>query len=136
VTVPEPTTLFDAVVLLAHGSSDPGWRRSVEALRGLLAARAPSGLEIAVAYLRHGEPTLADALAGLERRGVRRALVTPVLLSGGGHLLRDVPEQIRAATEGLPPGRLEVSCAPPLGEEAEVLEAMARSCLRRAGALS
>ncbi len=116
-----------ALVLLAHGSRDARWRQPVEALRELLRAR---GARVELAYLQFCPPTLAEALAACAARGEREVLVVPLFLSGGGHLLRDVPEAIASAAALQP--TLAVRSAGALGEEPEVLEAMASAVLRLA----
>jgi sirohydrochlorin cobaltochelatase len=115
------------IVLCAHGSADDRWRQPLVELRDRLLAR-DSRRDVTLAYLRRGEPTLEQALRDCAARGARRALVVPVLMSSGGHLLRDVPEAIAAVAAALP--ELEVRCSGALGEEPEVLEAMASACLR------
>ena len=117
------------IVLLAHGSRDANWRRPLERLRDLLVQRAPER-GVCLAYLQLAEPSLTAALQTCRDQGGQTALVVPVFLSGGGHLLRDVPQVVaRAAAEV---GGLAVTCAGALGEEPEVLEGMAAACLRLA----
>ena len=116
-----------SIVLLAHGSGDPAWRRPLERLQRILAAQAP-GRAVSLAYLQLASPTLVEALQSCGEAGARRVTVVPVFLSGGGHLLRDVPQIVARAAAQV--DRLEVRCAGALGEEPEVLEGMAAACLR------
>lgn len=83
-------------VLLAHGSRDADWRRPLERLGELLEQRAPEA-GVCLAYLQLAEPTLETALRSCRDQGGRTALVVPVFLSGGGHLLRDVPRITKLA---------------------------------------
>lgn len=112
-------------MLLAHGSRDARWREPVEALRDRLAR---AGRRVELAYLQFSPPTLDEVLAICAARGEHELLVVPVFLSGGGHLLRDVPEAIARAAARYP--ALAVSTSGALGEEPEVLAAMERAVLR------
>ena len=116
----------EALVLLAHGSADPRWGEPLRAVQAALAGRAP-GLPVLLAALK-GDDSLETALARAARLGAARVLVVPVFLSGGGHLLRDVPELVARAAASQP--QLDVRCAATLGEQPEVVEAMAAACLR------
>ncbi|MDC0674831.1 sirohydrochlorin chelatase [Nannocystis radixulma] len=118
-----------AVALLAHGSPDPEWLRPVEQIAGRLRVLAPE-LSIAIATLEHG-PALADVIARLEEEGVRRVVVVPVFLSGGGrHMRRDVPElvaRIQREHDGL-----EIALGgDALATDPLVLDALAAAALRR-----
>jgi sirohydrochlorin cobaltochelatase len=118
-------TAAPTVVLLAHGSRDARWREPIEALRERL---REDGRRVELAYLQFSPPTLDEALAACAARGERELLVVPVFLSGGGHLLRDVPDAIARAAARQP--ALAVSTCGALGEEPEVLAAM-MSAVRR-----
>jgi sirohydrochlorin cobaltochelatase len=113
------------IVLLAHGSRDPRWRQPFERLRQQVAAASPH--EVALAYLQQGAPTLEQVLVSVRDAGAGEAVVIPVFLSGGGHLLRDVPDAVAAAAER---AQIAVRCTGALGEEDDVIAAMARAVLR------
>ena len=117
------------MVILAHGSNDARWRRPFEALLAQLEAAAQG--PVALAYLQFCQPDLAAALADVQARGATEAVVIPAFMSGGGHLLRDVPEQVAQAAQDVPD--LAVTCAGALAEELEVAAAMVAACLRLGG---
>jgi len=119
------------IVLLAHGSRDAGWRRPLERLREEVARLAPDR-GVVLAYLQLAEPDLEGALRACAHGGGRTALVVPVFLSGGGHILRDVPRAVQQAAVEV--GTMQVRCAGALGEEPEVLAGMAAACARLAAA--
>lgn len=48
-------------------------------------------------FLEFAQPTIADALAALVRRGARRIVVAPLLLFAAGHAKRDIPDAVAAA---------------------------------------
>ncbi|MBI1376258.1 MAG: sirohydrochlorin chelatase [Frankiales bacterium] len=106
-----------AGVLLAHGSPDPRSGHAVRDAADRLAALR--GSEVAVAFLEHDRPTLAEAVAPLEGP----VAVLPLLLSSAYHLREDVPAAVRAA--GRP-----VHVADAVGHPPDVLDLL----LRRAAA--
>ena len=114
-----------ALIILAHGSRDPRWREPFQQLR----ERAGSAAYLA--YLQLCQPDLATALRQARDDGAARAVVVPAFMSGGGHLLRDVPDLVARAAAEL--DDLEVTCAGALAEEPEVMEAMVRACERLRG---
>lgn len=118
-----------AVVLLAHGSPDPEWLRPVEQIAARLRGLAPA-LTIAIATLEHG-PALVDVVAGLASASVRRVVVVPVFLSGGGrHMRRDVPELVARVQRDR--GDLEIALGgDALATDPVVLDALAAAALRR-----
>ena len=86
----EPT----AIVLVAHGSPDPDWRRPIDAVAGRLAEREP-GRAVQVAYLGFLEPSFEQAVGLLVAQGHRHVLVLSAFLSPGGrHIKEDVPKLV------------------------------------------
>ena len=79
------------LVAVAHGSRDPAAAASTEALLAEVRRQRP-GLDVVAAYLDHGDPRLADALAG--RAG---AVVVPLLLAAAYHAGVDIPGAIEEA---------------------------------------
>ena len=111
-----------ALIILAHGSRDARWRRPFEQLRHRLGPGAY------LAYLQFSAPDLAAALGQARQEGATEAVVVPAFMSGGGHLLRDVPDEVARAAATVP--GLEVTCTGALAEEPEVMDAMATACTR------
>ena len=109
--------MSEGIVLFAHGSRDPGWARPFEKIRDELQRR---GVEVRLAYLEIMQPSLAAALRELEQAGVGRIRVVPVFLGYGGHLREDLPRLV-AETKL----KVTVTIDPPVGEAAEVIEAIA-----------
>ena len=118
---------MDGLVLFAHGSRDARWAEPFEAVLGRVQALVP-GVAVTLAYLERMEPDLAEAVAELVRRGARRIRVVPLFLGYGGHLREDLP-RLAAAVSAEHPG-IVVDLAPPAGEDARVLEALADYCVR------
>ena len=126
--------MSDAIVLLAHGARDPEWARPIEAmavrLRGLLA-----DTQVQCAYLEFMSPDIDTAVTALVARGARRVRVVPVFLAQGGHVKRDLPAQVDAlrANLGAAHPDLSIELDPAIGEQGEVIDAIARSVARIAG---
>lgn len=85
-----------ALITLSHGSRHPAAAPHVEALTraaGLLA-----GVPAMAAHLEFNEPTLEAATQELAQRGVRDAVVVPLLFTEGYHQRVDVPAAIVSAS--------------------------------------
>lgn len=78
------------IVLLAHGSPDARHGRAVEVQAGLL---RDAGAQVAVAYLDHQQPALAEVV---ESAGDTDIAVVPLLLAHAYHASVDVPREIAA----------------------------------------
>jgi sirohydrochlorin cobaltochelatase len=116
------------IVLLSHGSRDERWREPFVRLKERLCTLEP-GLAVTLAFLQFCSPTLEEALEDCRRQGARQILVAPIFFSGGGHMLLDIPRVIARAVESYPD--LSITSVGAIGEEAEVIEAMAAACLRQ-----
>lgn len=118
-----------AVVLLAHGSPDPDWRRPIVEVADRLRSRRPE-VTVLPAYLGAIEPSLPDAIDRLYAEGHRDIVVLAAFLSPGGrHIKRDVPELVGEQAGRYPDLSLRLRPGA-LGSEPEVLEAMAVAAAR------
>lgn len=113
-----------AVILFAHGSRDPEWAKPFERIRDEVARR---GVEVRLAFLELMQPSLAQALEELEAKGAKSIRIVPVFLGYGGHLKRDLPALVAAANV-----KARVTIEAPVGEQPEVIEAIAALIGRRA----
>lgn len=113
----------EAIVLLAHGSRDPLWRRPIEAVAARIAADQP-GRAVRCAYIELSAPTLPDAAQELVLAGAQRISVVPLFLGMGKHAREDVPRlmaELSAAHAGV-----QFHLQPAVGEDARVVELLAR----------
>jgi sirohydrochlorin cobaltochelatase len=119
--MPEP-----ALVLVAHGSPDPDWRRPLEQLHAMLTAQL--GARVGLAYLAHA-PSLAEVIGALADAGHLRVVVVAALLSPGGrHVKQDIPEAVAQARAARP--ELEIVLAEgALGDDPGVIAALAAASL-------
>ncbi len=101
-----------ALVLTAHGSSDPRSGAVTDAIADQIRRLRPS-LDVRVAFCERTEPNLRDVLAGLDRP----AVVTPLLLASAYHARVDIPAIV--AETGA-----DVVQADTLGEDPRLIDAL------------
>ena len=121
----------DALILFAHGARDARWAAPFEKLRDLAQASLPD-TEVALAFLELMSPRLPETVVRLAAQGCGRVSVVPVFLGQGGHVLRDLPlllDDLRRDHPGM-----EIRVAAAVGEDSEVLAAIARYCVASAAA--
>jgi sirohydrochlorin ferrochelatase len=104
-----------ALIAVAHGSSHPDATATVAALARQVTRLAPV-IDIRVAFVQHGRPSLPQALADADPD----AVIVPLLLSTGYHLTTD----IAAATH--PPQLPAWRVAAPLGPDHLLVTALTR----------
>jgi sirohydrochlorin cobaltochelatase len=111
-----------AVILLDHGSREPGANAQLDELAALVAVRLP-GECVATAHLSLAPPTLAEAVANCVRSEAREITVVPCFLAAGRHVREDLPRliaELRAAHPGV-----AFRLAAPLGAHPAVADALA-----------
>lgn len=108
-----------ALILFAHGSSDPAWALPFERIRAAMQARTPN-VTITLAYLERMSPSLPDAVAALGEVDVIQ--IAPLFLGVGGHMRNDFPALVSEAQART---RASVSVLPTLGEAPEITDAIA-----------
>jgi sirohydrochlorin ferrochelatase len=74
-----------ALVAVAHGSAHPAAAQTVAAIARNVTRLAPV-IDVRVAFVQHGEPSLPRALA----EAGKNAVIVPLLLSTGYHLTTDI----------------------------------------------
>ncbi|HEV7855653.1 MAG TPA: CbiX/SirB N-terminal domain-containing protein [Herminiimonas sp.] len=115
-----------AVILFAHGARDPRWAEPFQRLQGIVRERSPE-LTVSLAFLELMSPRLPEAAAELIASGIDDVTVVPVFLGQGGHVLRDLPLIVDELKRTYPHASFKVAGA--VGEDAQVLDAMATYCL-------
>ncbi len=86
------------------------------------------GERIVLAFLELMQPSLQECAASLYAEGVRTLRVVPVFLGVGGHLKNDLPKLAEMIRGNFP--ELEITVEPPIGEQPEVIAAIARVIAR------
>ena len=120
------TTPARAVVLFAHGSRDPQWRRPIEAIAARMRERQ-TDVQVRCAYLELMAPDLGAAVQDLALADVRTITVVPMFLGVGRHARDDLPELLRGLAMSHPGIRFDLR--PAIGEHPQVVELMARIAL-------
>ena len=115
------------IILFAHGSRDARWREPVEAVARRVAALAPTA-RVACAYLELVAPDLPTAAGALVVSGARRIKVVPLFLGMGKHVREDLPLLIETLRASHP--EIDFSLASAVGEDAEVIDLLARTALK------
>jgi len=110
-----------ALVLFAHGSSDPEWAKPFRAIQQKVAAQKPA-LTVELAFLQLMEPTLAQTVDRLAQSGHTRLTVAPLFMAEGAHLKRDLADLIKTLRERHP--EMDLTLLPAAGEVDDVLDAI------------
>jgi sirohydrochlorin cobaltochelatase len=116
----------NALILFAHGARDPRWAAPFERLRDIAQAQLPD-TRVSLAFLELMSPRLPEAVTQMEQEGCAQVSVVPVFLGQGGHVLRDLPLLLEELRRGHP--SMEISVAAAVGEDPDVLAAIARYCV-------
>lgn len=122
----EPT--LKALIIFAHGARDPRWAEPFQRLQSALEQQA-SGVCIRLAFLELMTPDLASVAEEVIGLGAQQLVIVPAFLGQGGHVRRDLPELVQALRQRWP--NIPIHLAQAVGEDPEVLQAVAGYCLRQ-----
>ncbi|HEX6016522.1 MAG TPA: CbiX/SirB N-terminal domain-containing protein [Burkholderiaceae bacterium] len=111
------------LVLFAHGARDPAWATPFEAVLARVRLLRPDA-HVVLAFLEIMQPDLAEAGARLVEHGCRQIVVVPLFLGTGGHVRRDLPQQLQAMRTRYPD--VDWLLLDPIGEHRDVIDAIAR----------
>lgn len=115
-----------SLVLFAHGARDPRWAEPFQHLQQLTQSQLPD-VVVSLAFLELMEPRLPDLVKNLVQAGCNEVTVVPVFFGQGGHVLRDLPVMIDQLRQEYPAVKINAVAA--VGENADVLNAIARYCV-------
>ena len=111
------------LILFAHGSRNPAWRKPFDRLLKDIKKRAKRGeCHAILAFGEFMTPGLVQAARTLAAAGVKQAVIVPLFLGGGLHVRGDLPKlaaEARAATG------MKLRVAKAIGDDAGVLLAIA-----------
>ncbi len=116
---PDQTT--HALLLFAHGSSDPGWAEPFIKLKAAVQAKEP-GRKVELAFLERMQPSFEETVTALHAQGVRHITVAPIFLAIGGHMRKDLPKLIEETQSRT---GIEFRVLPTLGEVGTLIETIA-----------
>ena len=115
----------EGIVLFAHGSRDAGWAAPFREILKRLRETLPEA-EIRLAYLEIMKPSLDGAIAELVKCDVGAISIVPLFLGYGGHIRKDLPALVAAASP-----KVKVTIEPPVGELPSVIDAITAAIARR-----
>lgn len=84
------------IILLAHGSRDPRWCATLEAL---VAPALQARPDARIAYMELAEPSLDKAVEQASLEKVQEVRVIPLFLAAGRHLRQDIPARLKELEE-------------------------------------
>jgi sirohydrochlorin cobaltochelatase len=113
-------------ILFAHGSRDPLWRQSIEAVANRARQLEPQ-TPVRCAYLELTEPDLPSCAAELVGTGVQSITVVPMFLGVGRHAREDLPVLIANLKATYPQIAIKLQIA--IGEDDRLIELMATIAL-------
>ena len=125
-TLPTVTAMPDAIhshalLLFAHGSSDPGWAEPFRKLQSVIRQREP-GRVVELAFLERMTPSFDEAVNALHVSGTRQITVAPIFLALGGHMRKDLPKLVSEAQQRT---GIEFQVLPALGEVDALIDSIA-----------
>jgi sirohydrochlorin cobaltochelatase len=115
-------------ILFAHGSRDPLWRSSIEAVASRARQLEPATL-VRCAYLELTEPTLPACAAELAAAGAQSITVVPLFLGVGKHAREDLPVLMATLATSFPHIVFTLQIA--IGEDERMIDLMAKIALTR-----
>ncbi len=116
------TTMTRGIILFAHGSRDPLWRKPVEAVAARMRESDASAM-ITCAYLELTEPDLKTAVQALVNQGANAVRVVPMFLGVGLHAREDLPLLMAELKAGHPSVSFELQQA--VGEDQRLIDLLA-----------
>ena len=117
------------VIVFAHGSRDPLWRKPIEAVASQVAS-AGSDTFVSCAYLELCEPDLPTAAAQLVEQGATRLRILPLFFGMGKHAREDLPELLKSLAVAHP--GVAVEALPTAGENPRLTTLLAELALDKA----
>ncbi len=90
-----------AVIVLGHGSRQEDAAGPLAALATDLRSRARYSA-VEHAFLQYAPPSLTDAVVRCVEQGAARIVIVPFFVLPGNHVVRDIPEQVRALAARFP----------------------------------
>jgi sirohydrochlorin cobaltochelatase len=112
-----------ATVLIAHGSREEKWQKPFRTLKDQVQEHLGKDAIVELCYMEFCEPTLEEVVGSIMGRDKSVEIVLiPVFLASGGHVDRDIVEQVQSVRKKY---GCKIEVKPPLGESPGVAEAFA-----------
>lgn len=114
------------VIVFAHGSRDPLWRKPIEAVAEQIRQTDAKAL-VTCAYLELSEPDLPLAAERLVAQGATRLRILPLFFGMGKHAREDLPELLRSLGSTYP--GVAIEALPTAGENPRLTALLAEMAL-------
>jgi sirohydrochlorin cobaltochelatase len=108
------------LILFAHGSRNPAWRRPFDRLLKEVVKRGDC--QAILAFSEIMSPGLVEAVQSLAAAGAKSVVIVPLFLGGGLHVRGDLP---RLAAQARAASGIRVRVAKAIGDDAGVLKSIA-----------
>ncbi len=108
------------MILFAHGSRNPAWRKPFDRLLKDVIKRGKC--QAVLAFGEFMSPGLVEAAQALAKKGIKKAVIVPLFLGGGLHVRGDLP---KLAAEARAASGIKLRVAKAIGDDAGVLHAIA-----------
>jgi sirohydrochlorin cobaltochelatase len=121
--LPNLEAAMNVLILLGHGSRDASGLRPLAQICAWTRAARPDW-DVREAYLSLNQPTLEACLEGLQREGVDRVRILPMLVSRGHHLNVELPSLLEGLRARYP--NLVLELLPHLGADPAIVDLVLR----------
>ena len=121
--------LKTGLILLAHGSRDPLWRKPIEAVQQAVQLAQPR-MPCLCAYLDACAPDLEAAAQMLLRQEVTHITVLPLFLGTGKHAREDIPRLLALLGQQHPDCEFQLEA--PAGENPRITAVLAELAIQAA----
>ncbi len=116
------------IILFAHGSRDPLWRKPMEAVAARISEMAPDR-PVRCAFLELSSPDLQTSASELIDLGLQAITVVPMFLGVGKHAREDLPVLMAGLEQRYPD--VVFSLQPSVGENPRMIDMLAQIALSR-----
>ena len=123
----QPKENLFSILLLAHGSKDPEWKRHFLMLKSEIKDMCDH-CEVFLSFFELEHPTLEQLIEQLIKKGTRKFFIYPVLLANGFHLKKDLPERIELIKKKYTD--IEINCGTSLIEQPHIRKSIAETVLK------
>ena len=112
-----------AIILFAHGSSNPTWREPFDAIADQVRAQAQDA-KVELAFLEIMSPNVHEVVRDCAEQGIHHIRIVPLFFGVGKHVAEDLRELVEAVRAEFV--EIELVIASAVGQSEVVREAMAK----------
>lgn len=124
-----PTDLNQAIILFAHGSSQPSWRMPFDAIAQKVKTQAPNA-RVELAFLEIMSPSIEECVRDCAQHGIHQISIVPLFFGVGKHIAQDLQNIIDATRSVFP--EMQIQIAPALGQNEWIQESIAQYAIQSA----